>query len=73
MYFTSLASFTGQELINVHKHLPMFVGMNSQTRLFPPLEGEEERYLRAFIAALLSESDMRALAQAYADEKTQQP
>ncbi len=54
-YFTSLASFTDQEFINAHQQLPVLVGVNSQTRPFSPLEGEDQRYLRAFLAALLSE------------------
>src|SRR5712692_864219 len=54
-FFPSFASFTGQELINADQQLPAPVGVNSQTRPFPPLEEEEKRYLRDFIDALLSE------------------
>lgn len=54
-FFPSLASFTGQELTHAHQQLPAPGRVNSQTRPFPPLEGEEKRYLRDFIAALLSE------------------
>src|SRR5260370_29915823 len=54
-FFSSLASFTCQELINAHQQLPVLVGVKSQTRPFPPLEGEEKQYLHDFIAALLSE------------------
>src|SRR6266446_2664846 len=37
-FFASLASFTGQELINAHQQLPVLVGVKSHTRPFPPLE-----------------------------------
>jgi hypothetical protein len=60
-FFASLASFTGQELINAHQRLPVLIGVKSQTWTFPPLEGEEKRYLPDFIAALLSELSLDPL------------
>jgi transcriptional regulator with XRE-family HTH domain len=60
-YFTSLASFTGQELTHAHQQLPAPVGVNSQTHPFPPLEGEDKRNLRDFIVALLSELSLDPL------------
>ncbi len=47
-FFPSLASLTGQESINAHQQ-------------FSLLEGEDKRYLRAFLAALLSELSLDPL------------
>ncbi len=60
-FFASLTSFTGQELINAHQQLPVLVGVNSQTRPFPPLEVEEKHYLHDFFAELLSELSLDPL------------
>ncbi len=60
-FFTSLPSFTGQELINAHQQLAALVGVNAQTRPFTPLEVEVKHYLQDFLAALLSELSLDPL------------
>jgi NACHT domain len=55
-FFASLPSLNGQELIdNTHQHLPEIVGEEASVSLLPLREEEESRYLRDFVAALLSE------------------